>query len=356
MKIPEAPHISDKKSKLTFDGGRRLISASEADRLVCGILVNSGCHHEIAAEVSAHLIDAEMSGVESHGLMRVLQYYEQYQNGYLKTGVMPGISKDEFDRDFIDGHGGIGIPAMSLAVKNLIKKVSSKGMDAIAVRNVGHTGRIGAFAEQASRQGLLCIIIGGAGREKWRQAAPFGGMKAILPTNPYAIGFPGGERGPVVIDFATSQIAGGWLHSARAAGALVPEGAIIDKDGRAARDPKAYFEGGAILPKGGPMGYGMALMAEMICDAMLGDAQIECNWFLIGIDTTVYRSPVAITQAAEAILKEVRSCPPAPGFERVEVPGERERANKVANQKMGMALPSKTYDLIQNLAQKLGVN
>ena len=104
------------------------------------------------------------------------------------------------------------------------------------------------------------------------------------------------------------------------------------------------------------MGYGMALMAEMICDAMLGHAETECNWFLIGIDTALYRSPSAMTQAAEAILKEVRSCPPAPGFERVEVPGERERNNKKTNHKIGVALPLRTYNLIQNLAKKLGVD
>ena len=95
---------------------------------------------------------------------------------------------------------------------------------------------------------------------------------------------PGGARGPVVIDFATSMMAGGWLHSARAAGALVPEGSIIDADGNPSCDPKAYFEGGAILPKGWPMGYGLAVMAEMVCDAMLGPASTECNWLTLGID------------------------------------------------------------------------
>lgn len=355
MSLAETSVNPSRKSKLSFDGERRILSVANADRLIVGILTRSGCPDDVAADVSAHLIDAELSGVESHGVMRVLQYHDQYLSGYLKAGVRPVIAKDEFGHDYVDGQGGIGIPAMSLATKQLVEAVHATGMGAVAVRDVGHTGRIGSFAEQAANLGFLSIIVGGAGRENWRQAAPFGGRKAILPTNPYAMGFPGGERGPVVIDFATSQIAGGWLHSARAAGALVPEGSIIDRDGNPSRDPQAYFDGGAILPKGGPMGYGMALMAEMICDAMLGPAKTECNWFLIGIDTKRYRHAPAMTQAAEAILQELRACPPAPGFDCVEVPGERERANKARNETQGMALPARTSALIHDLAHRLGV-
>jgi uncharacterized oxidoreductase len=130
------------------------------------------------------------------------------------------------------------------------------GIALLPIRNVGHTGRIGAFAETAALRGIFVIIIGGGGRQSWRQAAPYGGRKTILPTNPYCMAIPGGARGPVVIDFATSMIAGGWLHSARAAGALVPEGSIIDADGNPSCDPKAYFESGAILPKGVRWGMG----------------------------------------------------------------------------------------------------
>jgi LDH2 family malate/lactate/ureidoglycolate dehydrogenase len=160
----------------------------------------------------------------------------------------------------------------------------------------------------------------------------------------------GGARGPVVIDFATSMIAGGWLHSARAAGALVPAGAIIDADGNPSRDPKAYFDGGAILPKGGPMGYGLAVMAEMICEAMLGPAATESNWLTLAIDTSRYRDRSVMTQAAEEVLSELRACPPAPGFEQVLVPGERERDARHANFARGLLLPEKTLEDIRSLA------
>ena len=119
MSLAETMDSPLKQSKLTFDGERQLLSTAETDRLIVGILTRSGCPHDIAVDVSAHLIDAELSGVESHGVMRVLQYHEQYQSGYLRGDIKPIISKDEFGHDYIDGQGGIGIPAMSLAISVL---------------------------------------------------------------------------------------------------------------------------------------------------------------------------------------------------------------------------------------------
>lgn len=337
-------------SKLTLSDRRRSLPVDEALDLVARILVKAGLPTDIGQCVAEHLVDAELCGVESHGIVRVIQYVEQLKSGYLLPKARPVVSHGETGPPFIDGSGGIGIPAMHLAMDQLCDMAGSSGMAVLPIRNVGHTGRIGAFAETAAMRGMLVIIIGGGGRQTWRQAAPYGGRKAILPTNPYCMAIPGGARGPVVIDFATSMIAGGWLHSARAAGALVPAGAIIDADGNPSRDPKAYFKGGAILPKGGPMGYGLAVMAEMICEAMLGPAATESNWLTLAIDTSRYRDRSVMTQAAEEVLSELRACPPAPGFEQVLVPGERERDARHDNLARGLLLPEKTLEDIRSLA------
>ena len=220
---------------------------------------------------------------------------------------------------------------------------------------MGHTGRLGAFAEAGALRGCLVMIVGGGGRQNWRQVAPFGGRKAILPTNPFCMGIPGGERGPVVIDFATSMIAGGWLYSARAAGALVPAGTVIDREGRPTRDPNDYFAGGAILPKGGPMGYGLAVMAEMICEAMLGPVEAECNWLIIALHASRFRDPEEMRGIAEEILSELRQCPPADGFGRVEVPGERERSHRDGNRDQVLMIPGETARKVRALAERYGV-
>ncbi len=339
-------------SKLVLDGGRLLVAPEVAAAKIVAILRKAGCCAGTADAVAAHLVDASLCGVESHGVMRVLQYAEQYREGYMKATATPSLRILDRGPVEVDGGGGIGIPAMHIAVKRACADAQISGIAAVAVRNVGHTGRLGAYAEAGARTGHLVIIIGGGGRQNWRQVAPYGGRQAVLPTNPYCFAIPGGARGPVVVDFATSMIAGGWLYAARSAGARLPDGALIDPEGRASTDPEDYFRGGAILPKGGPMGYGLALMAELICEAMLGPVTTEVNWLVLALDTTRHRAPGRMREVAEEILAELRACPPAEGFDAVEVPGERERARREAGLIEGLSIPERTWKEILSAADR----
>jgi uncharacterized oxidoreductase len=120
---------------------------------------------------------------------------------------------------------------------------------------------------------------------------------------------------------------------------------IIDKKGLPTDNPNDFFSGGAILPKGEALGYGLATIGELICDAMLGPATVECNTLILLVDTTRYRHPDIFKNAAEEILSELRDCPPAKGFERVEIPGEREQKNREISKTI--MLPKKIWAAIQ---------
>lgn len=338
-------------SKLQFDGERLDITADTAIDTLASILRNCGCSKEAAVRVAEHLADASLCGVESHGLMRVIQYHDQFSNGMMRAQGTPRFSQLPSAGYVIDGNGGIGIPAMKMAIERGCELANTAGISAIAIHNTGHTGRLGAFAELAAEQGYLTITMGGGNRKIWRQVAPFGGRQAMLPTNPWCIGIPGGERGPVVLDFASSKIAGGWIYAAKSAGALLPEGAIIDAAGNPSVDPQDYFDGGAILPAGGAKGYALALMAELIAEAMLGPATTECNWLLITLKTSIYQDGSSMQSIAEEILDEMRQCPPSPGFERVEIPGEREREHR-RRCNGAIPVPAATWQQILALANK----
>ncbi len=348
-KSPESP------SKLDADVPRRLVSVAQITALVAGILGKAGCDGETARAVAGHLAEASLCGVESHGVMRVLQYVEQFEAGAMRPAGRPGLKQNGRGAWIVDGDGGIGIPALTLAMDHGCTLAKAQGISVTAIVNCGHTGRLGAYVEAGARAGCLAILIGGGGRKAWPQVAPHGGRKGRLPTNPYAFGLPGGDQGPVVVDFATGKIAGGWIYAAKSAGALLPEGAVIDAAGDPTRQPDDYFNGGAILPSGGAKGYGLAVVAELIGEALLGPVTAEMNWLLICIDTGLYAEGARIQRVAEEILEDLRSCPPAAGFARVEVPGERERDRAALNRDSGIALPEPTWRQIQALAARLGV-
>ena len=343
-------------SKVTGVDGYVYKSAGELEALSISILSVVGCDEETARFVALHLVDADIKGVESHGVMRLIQYVEQADEGYFQPSARPELKENGQGAWLVDGQRGFGMPAINLAVDTAVTQAKKQGISAVGVMNCGHTGRLGAFCEQGARESCLIILFGGGGRGIWRQVAPHGGTKAVLPTNPYAFGIPGGDKGPVILDFATSVAAGGWIYAAKSAGGEVPEGMIVDPDGNPSRDPDDYLQGGALLPAAGPKGYGLALIAELVGEAMLGPVTVDLHWILLAIDVGRYRASNEFHARAEAILAELRACPPAPGFDRVEIPGERERAIEKKRRSSGIPVPLKTWREIEFLATTLGIN
>ena len=341
------------RSKLELDEARVTVAVDEIVDLVTEIFENLGCSQSSSREIAEHLADSNLCGMESHGLMRTLQYAKQFEEGTMRPEAEAEIRVNQNGAVIVDGNGGHGVPAMRIAIDEACRLARESGVSAVAVCNVGHTGRLGAFTEAAAERGFLCLCFGGGNRQNWRQVAPYGGKQAMLPTNPYSLAVPGGERGPLMFDFATSKVAGGWIYAGRSAGARLPDNVLMDVEGNISRDPEDYFRGGAILPKGGPMGYALALAAELVAEAMLGPVETEGGWLLLTLDTTRYRDPATMRQVAEEILDEMRQCPPAPGFDAVEIPGEREREFRDRTADQGIPLPRKTWEQIVELSERL---
>jgi len=339
-------------TKLELRGERIEIAVDHASEIIVDIFNRLGCQNDTSLAITEHLIDANLCGLESHGVMRVMQYAERMQNGAMRVDARPAVITTETEMTVVDGGMGSGIPAMHLAYETSMKLALESGLAAISILNTGHTGRHGAFADDAAEKGFLTICTGGGNHRVHSQVAPHGGARGMLPTNPWCIGIPGGDLGPVVMDFSTGRIAGGWIYAAQSAGALLPEGCVVDRDGKPTRDPNDYFNGGAILPMGEHKGFALSLVAELIAEAMLGPSSPECNWFLLTIDTRRFRQPAALKAAAEEVLADLRNCPPAPGFEEVEIPGERERKQRSKSNGI-IAIPEETWQQVLALSNEL---
>ena len=319
------------------------------------ILSAIGCSGDVAQEVAAHLVDADLRGIYSHGIVRLTQYAEHARDGRFNPDANCRAIQADGGGPLIDGGNGFGIPAMRLAVERAIEDAKKNGTGAVGVVNVAHTGHNDVYVERAANAGCLAIILGGGSRAEWRQVVPYGGAKAMLPTNPYAMAIPGGERGPVVLDFATSAGAGGKVYAAKSAGRPLAPGLCVDKDGYPTTNPDDYFNGGGLLPMAGPKGYGMALIGELLGEAMFGEAMDGLNWVVVCLDLSRFRKNSAYHVAAEQCLDELRNCPPAPGIARVEIPGERERAQRDDRLKNGIPLPIGVVNELRESAKLLGI-
>jgi LDH2 family malate/lactate/ureidoglycolate dehydrogenase len=332
------------------------VDAPALARLGTDVMQALGCPRLVATEVAEHLVDAELCGVYSHGVFRLDWYAQRALQGKFDPKATPVLRQAEGGGALVDGGKNLGIPAFLLATRTLIDQAAGKGMGAIGIANVDHTGRLGAFARMGAKAGCLTIIFGGGSRKDWRQVAPHDGAKAILPTNPFAFALPASANGPVVVDFATSTAAGGKVYAAKLAGRALPLGLCIDAHGHPTTYPDDEFNGGALLPMGGPKGYGMALVAELLGEAILGKAMDGMNWIAIAVNLARFREPSAYQRAAESYLEELRNCPPAPGFDRVEIPGEREDAKRAACLRDGIPLPLTTIKALRALADRLHVS
>ena len=333
-----------------------LVPADVLGRFGTAVMAALGCPAPIAAEIADHLVDADLCGVYSHGVFRLDWYAQRHAQGKFNAGALPRVELAEGGGTLVNGGNNLGMPAFRLATDLLIERARASGVAAVGIANVDHTGRLGAFAQRGAEAGCLTIMFGGGSRKDWRQVAPYGGARAVLPTNPYAMAVPAGAGGPVVVDFATGMAAGGKIYAAKMAGRPLSEGLCIDAQGRPTTNPDDYFNGGAILPMAGPKGSGMALVAELVGEAILGQAMDGMNWICIGIDLARFRQGHSYRAAAEECLAEMRACPPAPGFERVEVPGEREAALRQHRLLHGIPVPPATLESLRQLGRRLGVS
>ena len=258
-----------------------LIEAARLQILVRDIFLAEGCGDAESERIALYLVRSNLTGHDSHGVIRVPRYVGWLREGVLVANQTPTIVAESDAFAVVDAGYGFGQTAGPEAVDLGIRKARGTGVAIVALRHSGHLGRIGEWAERAAQAGLVSVhFVNVAGSVL---VAPFGGVDRRFSTAPFAIGYPvaGGE--PIVLDFATSAVAEGKVLVASQGGKPLPEGSLIEPDGTLSTDPSTLYGPivgttardarvgpGAIRAFGEHKGSGLALMCELLAGALTG--------------------------------------------------------------------------------------
>ena len=316
--------------------------------------------------VAGNLIDANLTGHDSHGIGMLPRYADAYLEGGLRPNSHVQTVLDSGTLLKLDGGAGfgqvIGREAMALG----ILRTQQHGSCIVALGNSHHLGRIGAWAEQAAAAGLISLhFVNVISRGI---VAPFGGADARFGTNPVCVGIPlGASSPPVILDFATSMIAQGKTRVAHNKGEPVPPDCLIDDQGHPTTEARYGVVPplGALLTFGAHKGYGLALICELLGGALAAGAtqrthdttkkRVLNGMFSIVLDPAALGPRSAFAEEALAFIEWVKASPLREGYDEVKVAGEPERASRALRSAQGVPVDATTWQEILEAAGRLGV-
>ena len=323
------------------------------------IFVAAGVSRHIAEDVSEILINANLAGHDSHGVLRIPAYLRGIDGGALKPTAEPKLLAETENILSVDGQGSFGHYASRWSIKKAVEKAKTAASCSVSIRNTGHIGRLGEYAEEAARAGCISLItVGGGGRGRG-PTVPFGGAEGAFGTNPIAIGVPTGDDSPFIVDYATSMVAEGKIQVARSKGIDLPEGCILDKDGNPSVKPADFYEGGSLLAFGKHKGYALAMFTCLL-GGLAGTFDVEQGSmngiFMQAVDVNAFTPVDEYQKGVRAFLDGIKSTPPAPGFDEVLVPGDFEYRSRTQRLVDGIEIPDTIYNQLQECADKLGIS
>lgn len=260
--------------------------SKELKQFAFQVMCKVGLSEEESTVFSDSLVKADMRGIYSHGMIRLATYAKRVEDGLVASNVTPEIVKDGLGVIAVDGKNGMGAYVGARTMKYCMVRAEKYGSCFAAVSGGNHFGYAAYFTELAARDGMFGLAIANGPPA----LPPTGGIKPLLGTNPLAVSRPtSGE--PLTLDMATSAVARGKVTLARKNGQSIPLGWGVDKDGNPTTDPAAVLDGGAMLPVGGPKGYAISLIIDILCSCVAG----SCCGQKMGTSTI---SPVHRTAAS----------------------------------------------------------
>ncbi len=350
------------------------IQADPLRRLTAEVFTAAGCSAEEGGCIAQHLVEANLTGHDSHGVIRIPRYLMWMRDGTLVPGRTIAVVTENQVMAVVDGQHGFGQSVGTQAVELGIRKARDNGVAIVALRNAGHLGRIGDWAEMAVDAGLVSIhFVNVAGS---LLVAPFGGTERRMSTNPFCVGVPVAGGPPLILDFATSMVAEGKVLVAASGGKPLPPGSLIGPDGELSTDPKTLYGTGdlhdpiggrlgegAIRGMGEHKGSGLALICEMLAGVLTGSGcagpkprRIANGMLSIYLSLEAFAGDHDFAAEARQYLDFFTGARPAVAGGEVLVPGQPEQRNRTQRLADGIEVPAEAWADIRAAALDVGLS
>jgi len=342
-----------------------LFSVDSLRAMVRDVVVAFGSNETECQLVADNLVQANLSGHDSHGVGMLPRYVRAFQEGSLQPNQRVAVRQDHGMVFALDGQIGFGQAVGHEAMLLGIERAREHGVCVMALSRAHHLGRIGHWAEMAVAADLVSLhFVNVIARPI---VAPWGGSDARLGTNPFALGIPLSSGEPFILDLATSVIAQGKTRVAYNKGEALKPGYLLDNQGQPTTDPVygvvAPF--GALLPFGEHKGFGLAMACELLGGALAGGLAVsgpaDGKWRVLNSMLTVLIDPARVAsravfdEQAQQTLAWVTGSPPQSGVAQVLLAGEPERRARAERSRHGIPVDAQTWHDIVATAQSLGV-
>jgi len=322
-----------------------------------------------AAITAALMAEADLQGSDGHGSIRLVPYSKRIRAGGINLAPNIRIVEERPAMALLDGDNAMGHLVMKRAAEIAVAKAQTAGVAWVGARMSNHAGPASLYARMPLAADMIGMYfaVGNA-----NHLPPWGGLEMLLSTNPLAVAIPAGDEAPIVLDMATTVAAYGKVKARAQQGRAMPEGWMIDRQGRPLTDPKRAEEG-LLLPLGGAeagyKGYGLALIIGMLAGTLNGAAMgrdvIDFNkdqgtvtntgQAILAIDVAAFGDVAAFKARIDALVRDLRASERLPDVERIWMPGEQSARKRDDHARDGIPLAAALFDTLDKFADELGI-
>jgi LDH2 family malate/lactate/ureidoglycolate dehydrogenase len=343
---------------VTVRAAAAVVPHQDLRALAAAALVRAGVAADHAALIADSAVESDLGGRTSHGVLRIAGYLAKAREGGIDLRAEPLVLHDNGTVFALDARNGFGQLALRLAIDMAVERSRARGIACGTIRNLNNAGALGYFARLATSAGQIAIVAGNA----TPAMPPHGGRTPVLGTNPLCIAVPAPGGAAPVLDMATTAASKGTIRLAARKGQRIPADWALTAEGEPTTDAAAALEG-LLLPFGGAKGFGIALMVEILSGVLSGSgvsgevrpladtaSPSNAGGFVVTISPDAFMPRAEFDRRLGALLEAIRGSTPAPGFERVMVPGDRYWRDRERRVRDGVEIPAEVHRELLALA------